>query len=417
MSKLKMYFSLLTLIGLIFSSGPSFAAKTLGWHDLLKATKENSLQLRSQFYLNDSASADHKRAWGGFLPSLNLEGQRSKNELKTSGATSDYDQDVISARLSLPLFKGFATVADFKKTRTEYEKTQENSRLSEADIRYQLRLSLSQHQLSLERQKVYKRLLDKQKLNMDLLKLKYNSGSEARWGFKQAKAELQTYEWRLEELKRQEALALEQLATLTGLKTSELSLRVSLGDLLKVSTQPQAISHPRLRFRELQVESAAQDVVTARSQFFPQIEAFYAYENLVPTPGTEKTQESYGLGLKWNLFDGFSNFYEVSKAKAYKMALEADLEFDRRKVETDLKEAQSRVEMLQERMPIFEDALNAARERQQTVNEQYKAGLRSYLDWEQSQGKLIRSEEDLLLGTEDLLSAIADYERKQGLGL
>ncbi|MGE0633281.1 MAG: TolC family protein, partial [Pseudobdellovibrionaceae bacterium] len=169
--------------------------------------------------------------------------------------------------------------------------------------------------------------------------------------------------------------------------------------------------------RELGIQSAAEDVVTAKSQLFPQVDAFYGIQNVKPSVGAETSERIYGIGLRWNIFAGFSDYNQISQARALKMAKEAELEFEKRKLELEFKESKEKLSLMQEKLPILEGSLEAARERAKTVNEQYKAGLRSYLDWEQSQSKLIRSEEDLLEGKNSLLLAIADYEKQQGLGL
>lgn len=413
----------LLALGLLGSSGPAFAEKALNWKDLLQAAKEKSHQIKSRSFLAEGSAEDNSRAWGGVLPKLDVEAKKSKTD-KTVGqtdltpeTTSKNDVEEMQARITLPLFRGFATLADIRKTQAEYLKSLEDKKLSEVELRHELRRVLADYLVSIERQDVYSRLTTRQKMNVDLLKLKYNSGSEARWGHKQALAELQSYEWKIAEQKKSEATALLQIALLTGIEPRNLQLKISLAELEKVETNPEIPRHPELRLRELSVQSAAEDVIAARSELFPKIDAFYGYQQFKFETGPETGEKIYGVGLTWNLFDGFSNMHQVSQAKAVKMAKEADLEFEKRKLEIDLKESQDQLTLLQNKLPILESALEAAKERSKTVNEQYKAGLRSYLDWEQSQSKLIRSEEDLLEGKKSLLLSIAAFEKQQGLGL
>jgi outer membrane protein TolC len=175
--------------------------------------------------------------------------------------------------------------------------------------------------------------------------------------------------------------------------------------------------HPEFRELETSIQSLGQDTRLARSEFYPQISAYYRLSKTLPETSADVNNREVGVTLQWNIFDGFSSLNRTRRARALESSLSIKRDYIRRQIVVKMQQNFLDFDLARRQVPVALRTLQAARDRVATVTEQYKVGLRSYLEWEQAQTKLTAAEKDYLATQGKALDALAEAEFAQGLTL
>lgn len=192
---------------------------------------------------------------------------------------------------------------------------------------------------------------------------------------------------------------------------------VSLDELLELSVQNQ----PALRSQELAVRSGELSVALAKSAFWPTLGAQFSYSR--DNEEFEKIYKdldknwsySIGMGISWNLFNGFADHanYQTSKIelKNSKLSL-ADY---KRTLRSDIRILFNSYNAILEVVEIDEKNLEAAREEYRLANERYRLGSGTSLELREAQVNLTEAEQ-ILVAAE--YNAIITYiELSEAIGM
>ncbi len=192
---------------------------------------------------------------------------------------------------------------------------------------------------------------------------------------------------------------------------------VTLDELLELSVQNQ----PALRSQELAVRSGELNVALAKSEFWPTLGARFSYSR--DNEEFEKIYKdldknwsySIGMGISWNLFNGFADHanYQTSKIelKNSKLSL-ADY---KRTLRSDIRNLFNSYNAILEIVEINEKNLEAAREEYRLANERYRLGSGTSLELREAQVNLTEAEQ-ILVAAE--YNAIITYiELSEAIGM
>ena len=173
---------------------------------------------------------------------------------------------------------------------------------------------------------------------------------------------------------------------------------VTLDDLLEESVNNQ----PALRSQELQVRSKEFSVALAKSAFWPSLGARFRYsrdnEILEKIYSDLNLNWSYsiGIGLSWNLFNGFSDQVNLQKTKIDLKNSRLNLADYKRSLRSDIRNLYNSYNAFLEIVKIDQKSLEAAREEYRLANERYRLGSGTSLELREAQVNLTEAEQVLV---------------------
>ncbi|MEJ2536559.1 MAG: TolC family protein [Calditrichia bacterium] len=173
---------------------------------------------------------------------------------------------------------------------------------------------------------------------------------------------------------------------------------VSLDDLLDESVKNQ----PALHSQELAVKSKELSVALAKSAYYPTLGARLRYSRdneileKIYTDLNLNWSYSIGIGLSWNLFNGFADHVNVQKSKINLKNARLDLADYKRTLRSDIRNLYNSYNALLEIVKIDQKSLEAAREEYRLANERYRLGSGTSLELREAQVNLTGAEQVLV---------------------
>ena len=173
---------------------------------------------------------------------------------------------------------------------------------------------------------------------------------------------------------------------------------VSLDDLLDESVKNQ----PALHSQELAVKSKELSVALAKSAYYPTLGARLRYSRdneileKIYTDLNLNWSYSIGIGLSWNLFNGFADHVNVQKSKINLKNARLDLADYKRTLRSDIRNLYNSYNALLEIVKIDQKSLEAAREEYRLANERYRLGSGTSLELREAQVNLTEAEQVLV---------------------
>ncbi|MER3522674.1 MAG: hypothetical protein C4326_01050 [Ignavibacteria bacterium] len=130
------------------------------------------------------------------------------------------------------------------------------------------------------------------------------------------------------------------------------------------------------------VRSAEGGVSAARSGYFPSVSAFagYGFSNRDLSRLTENKSVSWGLNLRWTLFDGFSTNENLQAAYVQKKNAELSLQQTERNINVEVKKALLDLEAARKAYEVSQKGLLSAIEDRKIAEERYNLGAGTLLD-------------------------------------
>lgn len=173
---------------------------------------------------------------------------------------------------------------------------------------------------------------------------------------------------------------------------------VSLDDLLEESVNYQ----PALHSMELEVKSKELSVALAKSAYWPSLGARFRYSR--DNEVFEKIYKdlnlnwsySIGIGLSWNLFNGFSDYVNVQKTKVNLKNSRLSLADYKRTLRSDIRNLYNSYNALLEIVNIDRNNLKAATEEYRLASERYRLGSGTSLELREAQVNLTEAEQVLV---------------------
>ncbi len=187
---------------------------------------------------------------------------------------------------------------------------------------------------------------------------------------------------------------------------------VELDSLYKVALE----RNPTLKKYELDRRSAELQVKLAGSRYFPQISSFLSLNRRVPKrDGLFKEFDreytyNVGISLRWNLFNGFSDYLQRQKAKVNAMIVQEQMNDYQRNLLSTVKSLYDNLRAYDEIIRINRENLEAAREEYRLALERYRVGNGTAIELREAQVNLTRAEQ-VLVSTE--YDAIITYAQLQ----
>jgi outer membrane protein len=173
---------------------------------------------------------------------------------------------------------------------------------------------------------------------------------------------------------------------------------VTLQDLLDLAAENQ----PALQSQKLNVKAAEFSVALSKSAFWPSLGARFSYsrdnEELerVYSEFDKNWSYSLGVGVSWNLFNGFSDHVDYQTSKLQLKNARLELENYQRTMRSDIRNLFNSYNAILEVVEIDKKNLEAAREEYRLADERYRLGSGTSLELREAQVNLTEAEQILV---------------------
>ncbi|MGA9117575.1 MAG: TolC family protein, partial [Bacteroidota bacterium] len=160
------------------------------------------------------------------------------------------------------------------------------------------------------------------------------------------------------------------------------------------------------------LQAASSSVTSARAGYFPSVSAFAGHylsnAELGRLSGNRTT--SWGLNLRWSLFDGFQTNQAIQSAGASRRTAEILLEQAERDIAVELRKALLDLEAARKAVDVSQKGLVSAVQDRTIAEERYNLGAGTLLDLLQGNAGLVAAQANGVNAAHDLLIARRNLE-------
>jgi outer membrane protein len=165
-----------------------------------------------------------------------------------------------------------------------------------------------------------------------------------------------------------------------------------------------------------QLNAASSGVTVARSGYFPSISAFAGYGwNNDQIPGlTQNKNMDWGIGIRWNIFDGFQRELQLETSVAQERNAEINLKQTELGVSVDVRKALLDLESARKGFEASQKGLISATQDQRIAQERYNLGAGTLLDLLTASATLVNAQANQVNATYDYVTAKREVEYALG---
>jgi outer membrane protein TolC len=416
-SRLFLFAAVVPLWAAVFFPRAAGAEELLNWKDCILEARKNHPDLVSAREKINQSSASKSITVSGFLPQVTggLSGQTTRSSSAVA-RTDSYSYSLGGRQL---LFDGFKTYFDVEAAAKNVDASRYNYDVTSSDVRLRLRTAFIDLLKAQELLNITQDIANRRKQSRDMVKLRYDAGSEHRGSLLTAEANLAQAEFEVEQAKRNVDLAERRLSKELG-RTKGVPIKAN-GDFSvadKDRTKPDferlSESTPLLRELVVEKEAARWGVKSSVASLFPAVYANASTEHSSsdwPPRGREWTA---GASLSVPLFEGGSLMAGISKAEAEYHQAQADEKSGRDGVILTLEDAWTQFQDALGQVEVGRKFLEAGRERTKIAEAQYSSGLITFNDWVIIEDNLVSAQKSFLSDEAGALQTEAAWAQAKG---
>ncbi len=406
------------LLSPIPTRADSLAALT--WEEARKMTGETNPALEAQREALEQARFNYQAARATYWPTISGSAGYTRSDSDgQDGGPSDRASMGLSAQY--PLFSGFADRARVQQSEAALNRATADWIGAQADVSATLRRAFLRLLYAQERVTMAESIADRRSQNLDLVQLRFDSGSENRGSLLRTKAATSQAKSDLEQARRGVAVQQRELSNAMG--QSDKDSWVVQGDWTSVEPETDPLwnelarATPSVRAAEASVESSKASVVIARGAIVPDLSLRGGIDRSGDDWPPDNDSWSIGATLSVPLFAGGQNINKLASANAALRQSEAQLQTAEQNALLDLKTAWTNLRDAQQRRTVQAEFLEASEVRAEIAREQYANGLLSFQNWDQIEDELIQSQQSLLSSDRDAAIAAAEWDRVRGISI
>jgi outer membrane protein TolC len=407
------------LIGIFVTAGgpfPAVAGEELTWQDCLREAAKNHPDVIAAQEGIVQGKATRAIVTSDYLPQITADLNATNTQADTSGSSNNFNYGVSGTQL---LFNGFKTVNNINAASANVQVARESFKFTSADVRLRLReafvtLLKAQQQLDLTQE-----IAKIRKDNLDLISLRYQSGTEHRGALLTALANMAQADFEINQAKRGLEVAQRQLIKEMG-RTQFAPIAVK-GDfqvsdavLQKPDFEALAKATPSFLKAAAQVNAAAFNMQADKGDFWPTISLNGGLSRSGDrwTPNDQAT--SAGVKVALPVFEGGAREARISRdASAYRQARQQQRStLDG--VVLALAQEWAALQDTVENVKVQKSFLDAAQERAKIAEQQYSVGLVSFDNWTIIEDDLVNNKKSFLNVQANALLAEANWIQAKG---
>ena len=397
------------LIYLLINANFAYAQELVTWTECVEQAKENNPDLISAGEKVKQAKADRNIDLSTVLPQLDsgVDGKRGKTAGSTTSNT--YSYGISGQQL---LFDGFKTASEVTSALKTIQAQQYDYNVISSNVRLDLRNAFVGLMKAQELIGITESIAERRRQNLELVKLRYQSGREHKGSLMTAEADMAQAEFEIAQAKRSVPLSQRELSKALGF--SEMKPWKAEGEFLlkeDYSNKPDlallAENTPFLMELIMKKEAARYNLHSSEADFFPKVYLDGSLGRTDKSWPPQKKEWSAGVSLSFPLFEGGSRIAEVTKAKSQWDQAKADQRSGHYSILVTLERSWKDLLDAIANVSVQKKFLDATQERAKITRAQYETGLASFNDWIIIEDNLVRSKKSYLNAQADMLIAEA----------
>jgi outer membrane protein len=368
-------------------------ARDLSLSECLRIGEENNLGIVADRHHKEADSERVQEAKSGNIPSVNAAIEYGTSHLSPSPTKAWIEQGNISTRLTVPLFEGFRTKHEVAAATSARTATELEGLASRLKLRRQISLAFYKIEIGQRELELSKHIVVRQREQKQLMELRFNAGQEPRWAVTQAESEIAESLVDSEEISSGIESNREDLRQLLNLPPAS-ALTIAGSVILKPSQVPEDLTSviqglPEIQAAATRIEQQRAQLRIEESGRWPKISAFASWQRELPE--VERGSAAVGIEASLRLFDP-GRLSRKKTIQASIAAAELDLADLHSRSIVNLRRAIREYRLALKKVEISRLSMAAARERAKIISEEYAAGFRQYLEWEQTERQLVQFE-------------------------
>ncbi len=391
------------------------------WETCVQEAATNNPELRAARANLKAAGFTAEGAYSGYLPQLSAGAAYTDTSGSAASTTTSDTTYSTSVSLSQNLFAGFQDRAKIAQGAANRDATAASLAAAKAKLSQDLKSAFVGLKYAQENVTLTEDIMQRQKENLRLVELRFESGNENKGSYLLTKASLA--QARYDNLQAQQDLvsAQAQLDRVLGRgETEGLEVR---GDI--PLTEPGKAPDFRQLAREVpdyqqaaaQQKSAAAGVTLARSGLYPSLNLSGSVGRVGDNWAPDESRRSVGLNLNIPLYSGGKDYYATKSAVSSLEAAASNTDSAEHQLLVKLKQAYASYVESAEKLKVDQAFLDAAMTRAEIARSQYNNGLISFSDWNLIENDLIQRQKSYVQSRRDRVVAEAAWEQALGKGV
>jgi len=418
------YFITLTVWVIPYNS--VMADEVLSWQDCIKEASLNHPDLIAAQEVIKESEASKNITASGLLPQITSDVSASRSKTAATGGlgngnvpsptSNSFSYGVSGSQL---IFDGFKTVNSVKAAQQTIKASQQSYRYTSSQVRLRLRTAFINLLYAQELVHVAQDIVKIRKSNLDLIKLRYQSGLEHRGALLTAEANLAQAEFQVSQAQRDIGLAQRQLTKEMG-RTQFVPMNAK-GDFVVVDTEkimPDfetiAKNNPSLLQATAQRNAAEFSLKSTYGNFFPSLSVSSGVDKSGNHWSPQANEWDLGLKVSFPLFEGGERLAQVAQAKATLHQLTENERSGKDSVVYALQQEWVALQDAIETVEVQKKQLAAAQERSEIANAEFSTGFMTYDNWTIIEDNLVQAKTSFLSAQDNALLFEADWIQAKG---
>ncbi len=398
----------------VFPATDSFPEEPITWRECLTQAAKTHPDLQSAKEKAKQAQANVGISRSAMLPQIDASASATKSKSASSPtgeAVKTYSYDVSGQQL---LFDSGKSLYDMKKYQKTAESMDTNYLVTSATIRQNLRYAFIQLLSAQESAAIEKDIVRIRKRNLELVKMRHQSGLEHRGSLLTAEANLAQAEYEVAQAQRSIALARRSLAKNMGFETvrefkADGLLVVTAAYDRKPDLDQLVDSTPQLKYIIQQRMAAEYAMKASKLDYSPRIYGVGSIGRTGSDWPPSGNEYSLGVQMSFNLFQGGKSWYNAELSEAQMKQLFADEKSTRNTLLLNMEQAWANLKNGIESVRVQRKYVKAAEERAAIADAQYSIGTIVFDNWTIIQDNLVNAKKNYINAATNALQYEADW--------
>ena len=355
------------------------------WEECAKTALTGNHELLSSKERIEQSKAAKGTARSVMLPSINANAgiDRSKSGAGNQGAKNNYSYGLNGRQL---LFDGLESYYNLKSADADIETSNYGYIVTSSSVRMSLKTAFISLLRAQEMVRILEEIQTRRKHVMDLVKMKYDAGSEHRGSYYSARADFLSAQAAVKSAKREVGLAKKTLSFLMGIsEENDFAVKGDIKTALAYNDKPDlntiAVNNPVYLRSASETNAALLSMQASKAAFSPQLSASGNIGRSGPELDEMNTGWSVGLAVSAPLFSGGSTWYSYKRSEAMYNQMVLNEKTTKNDVLKSLEESWNNLIDSIENVDVQKAVLDANIERSRIGEAQYSIGTLAFDNW------------------------------------
>jgi len=418
----RLLISLLTALALT----PSFAQENknivLTLEDCINLTLQNNPAIAASYSTQEAQKSQLKQSKSNYLPQVNANAAYTRSNSNSStgnnGTNNNYSASVNASQLIYDFGQTSSNVGIQEKA---YQTSVQNTNALLNDTIYSLKVAYYAVLSAQESEDVYKQSVEQYTEQLKRAKAFYSVGTYPKIDVTSAQVNLNDAKLNL--LTAQNSVKTKKQELLNVMGTNDISpdFTLEMKDILppfeltlEQALQEAKNNRPDLLAKQLQVESARQNIALAQTGYTPTLTANGSYGwSGADFPLYDRW--SAGASLNVPIFSGLSTYNKVEQAKQNLQTAYHNLTAAEQKVALEVNTAYLSLHNAKERIPVAKLTAEQAKESYNLAVGRYKVGVGNYIEVKDAETSYSKAELSHIQAVFDYNLAVAKLKNAMGI--